>query len=253
MPPRPSGIVALLTDFGLDDPYVGVMKGALLAAHRKAVIVDLCHRVPPQDVAAGAFMLAAAIGRFPGGTVHVAVVDPGVGSSRRLLAASAHDAFWLAPDNGLLAPVLARDPRAEVRRIDVGSLGLEPESRTFHGRDLFAPVAGWLCGGRYGFLALGPRIADPVDLEVAEGGPRVVYEDGFGNLVTSVAAAELAGVRAVRVADREVALRATYADVGQGELVALVGSFGLLEIAENRGSAARTLGTGRGAAVELVR
>ncbi|MCA8954230.1 MAG: SAM-dependent chlorinase/fluorinase, partial [Planctomycetes bacterium] len=141
---RPAGVVTLLTDFGLRDPYVGVMKGAVLRSNPKAVLVDLGHELPPQDVASGAFALAAAVGRFPSGTVHVAVVDPGVGTARRLLAVAAHEAFWLAPDNGLLSDVLAADPGAEARAVDCERLGLVAESRTFHGRDLFAPIAGWL-------------------------------------------------------------------------------------------------------------
>src|SRR5262245_23209683 len=157
MLPRPSGIVTFLTDFGARDPYVGVMKGMVLRQHPKAILVDLGHEVPPQDVTAGAFWLGAAIGRFPAGTVHVAVVDPGVGTERRLLAAAAHEAFWLAPDNGLLTHVLAQDPKADVRAIDLAHLNLRPESRTFHGRDVFAPVAGWLSGGRYSFTSLGAR------------------------------------------------------------------------------------------------
>src|SRR5690606_28376134 len=132
-------------------PYVGVLKGAVLRAYPRAVLVDLGHEVPPQDVLAGSFWLAAAIGRFPVGSVHTAVVDPGVGTTRRLLAVAAHDCFWLAPDNGLLAAVLAQAPHAEVRALDVEHLQLRDVSRTFHGRDVLAPVAGWLAGGRYGF------------------------------------------------------------------------------------------------------
>ena len=253
MLPRPSGIVTLLTDFGTRDPYVGVMKGALLQANPKITIVDFGHEVPAQDVTAGAFWLAAAIGRFPPGSVHVVVVDPGVGTNRRLLAAAAHENYWFAPDNGLLTHVLAQDPTAEVRAIDLEHLNLRPASRTFHGRDVLAPIAGWLSGGRYGFSALGPRVTDAVVGEAIFGGPpRVVYVDGYGNLVTNVPAAALASVRAVRLAGRRVPLHGTYADVPAGELLALVGSFGLLEVAENGGSAARTLGLARGAPIELA-
>ena len=123
--PPPSSVVSLLTDFGGDDPYVGIMKGALLRAHRAAVIVDVTHAVPPQDVAAASFHVAALPDRFPAGTVHVAVVDPGVGTDRRALAVSAADAYWIAPDNGVLEPVLAR-PEAEVVAIDAERLRLAP-------------------------------------------------------------------------------------------------------------------------------
>src|SRR5690349_13297728 len=124
MHPRPSGIVTLLTDYGWSDPYVGIVKGALLRASAKLVVVDVTH-----DVAIGAFVAGALIGRFPAGTVHVAVVDPGVGTQRRLLAAAAHGCYWLAPDNGLLSTVLAGGGGADVRAIDDEHLGLVAESR----------------------------------------------------------------------------------------------------------------------------
>lgn len=252
MPPRPSGIVTFLTDFGHRDPYVGVMKGALLRVHPKAVIVDLGHEVPPQDVTAGAFHLAAAIGQFPVGAVHVAVVDPGVGTARQLLAVAAHEVYWLAPDNGLLGPVLARDPDADVRVLDAGHLGLREVGHTFHGRDVLAPIAGWLANGRYSFAALGPRVepSDAVDTVLA-GPARVVHVDGYGNLITNVGAASVQGVRAVQVAGRSVPVHATYGDVPPGSTVAVVGSYGLLEIAIHGGNAAVTLGLQRGAPIAL--
>ncbi|MCR9248312.1 MAG: SAM-dependent chlorinase/fluorinase [bacterium] len=264
MHPRPSGIVTLLTDFGVKDPYVGIMKGALLQRSPKITIVDLCHAIPPQEVAVGAFGLAAAIGRFPDGTVHVGVVDPGVGTHRRMLAASVHGCYWIGPDNGLLGTVLGPTvanatpgspggPVAEVREIDCERLGTAPESRTFHGRDVFGPVAAWLAAGRYGFSALGPRVEDPV-MPTDSGGVgdgRIVYVDGFGNLVTDVAGAAIEGARNVFVGGRVVPIHATYGEVAEGELLALVGSFGLLEIAQNCGNAARTLGVERGATIEL--
>ena len=253
MLPRPSGIVSLLTDYGSRDPYVGIVRGMVLRHHPKAVLVDLGHEVPAQDIAAGAFWLLAAVGRFPAGTVHVAVVDPGVGTARRCLAVAAHEAYWLGPDNGLLSHVLEGDPAAEVRELDLEHLSLKPSSRTFHGRDVFAPVAGWLGSGRFGFTALGPRAPAPVRLPaLAAGAPRVVHVDGFGNLITNVAAAALVGVTHVRIAGRDLRLLGTYAEAPPGSLLGLVGSYGLLEIAENGGNAARTLGQGRGAAVELL-
>ena len=252
MPLRPSGIVSLLTDFGHRDPYVGVMKGAVLRANPKAVLVDLGHEVPAQDVAAGAFWWAAAIGRFPVGTVHTGVVDPGVGTARRILAALACECIWLAPDNGLLAAVLAQDPGAEVRAIDVEHLQLRDVSRTFHGRDVFAPVAGWLAGGRYGFASLGPRIDDAAAGEVPFAGPpQVVHIDGYGNAITNVSVAALAGVTAIEGGGRQLSMRGTYGDVPPGEPLALVGSYGLLEIAVNGGNAADRLGLRRGTRIGL--
>ncbi len=251
MLPRPSGFVTFLTDFGLHDPYVGIMKGALWRAASKVQVVDIAHELPPQDVAAAAFFVGALVGRFPTGTVHVAVVDPGVGTTRRLLAVAAHDAYWLAPDNGLLAPLLAGDAAIDVRALDLAQLGVQPESRTFHGRDVLAPVAGWLASGRYGFSALGPRVHDPV-LPTADPGPRVVHVDRYGNLITSVGAAAFGAARGVRVANRFVPRHDTYADVARGELLACIGSFGLVEIAQNGGSAAKALETARGAPIALV-
>jgi S-adenosylmethionine hydrolase len=250
MLPRPSGLVTLLTDFGHADPYVAVMKGAMLRAAAKVQIVDIGHAVPPQDLDAGAFHCMALIGRFPTGSVHVAVVDPGVGTDRRLLAVAAHDCYWLAPDNGLLAAVLAGDAATDVRAIDADHLGLVPESRTFHGRDLLAPVAAWLATGRYGFSALGPRVPSPqLGTDPCSGPARVVHVDHYGNLITNLRGGDGA---AVRLAGRTIPLHATYGDVGPGELLAYVGSFGLVEVACNGGSAARLLEVGRGAAVELL-
>ena len=141
MYPRPSGLVTLTTDFGVADPYAGVMKGAVARASAKPQVVDLSHDVPPQDIAAGAFVLWSAIGRFPAGSVHCGVVDPGVGSDRRILAACARGDYWLVPDNGLLGAVLTSDTAAEVRAVDLERLGVQREAVTFDGRDVFAPVA----------------------------------------------------------------------------------------------------------------
>src|SRR5436190_9747856 len=238
MHPRPSGIVTLLTDYGWSDPYVGIVKGALLRASAKLVVVDVTHDVPPHDIATGAFLAGATIGRFPAGTVHIAVVDPGVGTARRLIAVAAHGCYWLAPDNGLLSHVLAAGTAVDVRAIDDEHLGLRAESRTFHGRDLLAPAAAWLAGGRYGFSALGPRIDDPVTLRSDGAGLRVVYVDRFGNLVTNVDAHPFADARGVRIAGRTVPVHGTYGDAPPGGLLAYVGSFGLVELGKNGGRAA---------------
>jgi S-adenosylmethionine hydrolase len=246
---RPSGVVALCTDFGTADPYVGLMKGMVLRSHPRAILVDLCHDVPPQDVAFGAFVLAAARGRFPGGTVHVAVVDPGVGTARAALAVHAHSCYWLGPDNGVLSPALEAED-AEVRILDLGHLPLGTLSRTFHGRDLFAPVAGWLASGRYGFQALGPRADDPIILpDLRQGPPRVIHVDRFGNLLTNVAPPP--GLAALRIQGRRAPLHATYAEAAEGSLLCVVNSYDLLEVAVCRGNAAETLGVSRGATVDI--
>lgn len=251
MYPRPAGLVTLLTDFGLADPYVGIMKGALLRAASRVQAVDVSHDVPPQDVAAGEFFVGTLVGRFPAGTVHVVVVDPGVGTTRRLLAIAAHECYWLGPDNGVLGPVLD----GEVRALDVAHVGLRAESTTFHGRDLLAPVAAWLASGRYGFTALGSRITDAVRsaLPPPSGAAAcVVHVDRYGNLITDVPAARVAGVQAVRIGGHVAKVVATYGDAAPGALVALVGSFGRLEVAQTCGDAAKATGCGRGAPIELL-
>ncbi len=253
MLPRPCTLVTLLTDFGLSDPYVGVMKGALLRASSKVQIVDITHDVPPQDIETGTFFTGTLIHRFPAGTVHLAVVDPGVGTSRRLLAVAAHDCYWLAPDNGLLTPVLAGNAAVDVRAIDSEQLGVQLEPRTFHSRDLLAPVAAWLAAGRYGFSALGPRVLDPVTAKVApEQGAHIVHIDRFGNLISTIKAAQFVTAKGVRIAGRTVLRQQTYGDVRTGELLAYVGCFGLVEVAQNGGHAARSLEVARGAPIELL-
>lgn len=251
MLPPPNGIVTTLTDYGVDDPYVGILKGAVLKGHRRAQVVDLCHAVPAQDVEVGAFFLGAARGRFPDGTVHVGVVDPGVGTSRGVLAVLASGCYWIGPDNGLLDAVLA-DPSAEVLAVDLDAVGIEPESRTFHGRDVFGPVAGLLAGGRFGFRALGRRTAEPIRL-APDPTPRVLFADRFGNLITNVSQ-DAFGERlcGARVGGLEVELVGTYAESPGTAPVALWNSYRTLEIAVASGSAAAELGVGRGAPVELL-
>ncbi len=243
--PPVSGLVCLLTDFGLRDPYVGIMKGVIKQHHLAADLVDLCHEVPAQNLLLGGMFLRAAVGRFPRGSIHLAVVDPGVGTSRRILALCAHDCIWLAPDNGLLQPMFC--PEMELRAVDLQALALKPESQTFHGRDLFAPLAGMLARGRYGFRALGPKVNDPVSLPATEhSGPRVIHVDHFGNLITNVTAQEIQEQQfgSVLIAGRKLPLSTLYQGTPVGEALALINSYGLLEIAVNCCSAQEVLGVG---------
>ncbi|MEI6128628.1 MAG: SAM-dependent chlorinase/fluorinase [Planctomycetota bacterium] len=252
MSPRPSGIVVLLTDFGTRDPYVGLMKGMVLKNQPSATLVDLTHDVPPQDVAVGAFLLRSAIDRFPTGSIVLAVVDPGVFTTRRILCGVRHGMYWIAPDNGLLGEVWALPGTGELRQVDLIHLGFCFTSRTFHGRDVLAPLAGNLAAGRVGFTSVGPRVEDPVVLPLLDSGsPRVVFVDAYGNLVTNVPASAIARVRSVQIAGRSMPIRGTYGEVAKGSLLALINSYDLLEIAENQGSAANTLGLGCGAEVTL--
>jgi S-adenosylmethionine hydrolase len=260
-------IVALLSDFGSTDHYVGAMKGAVLAACPEATLVDLVHELPPHDVAAGARALAAAYRAFPGGTVFLAVVDPGVGGERRGLAATAGGYLFVGPDNGVLSPALERDD-CRVRALTNAGLFRHVVSRTFHGRDVFAPVAGHLARG--GALdEVGPVVVDAVCLPRAgaivvapdEWEGVVEAADRFGNLVTNVSEEDLAAMlatvagdptRLVVVAGGQVLpLVGTYAEVSPGVPCALVGSSARLELAVNRASATDQLAAGPGARVRV--
>ena len=255
MPRRPA-IVTLLTDFGTADTYVGQMKGVILARCPGARIVDLTHEVPAGDVREAAFALASAVGAFPPGTVHVAVVDPRVGTAQRRLAVRAARAgFFLAPDNGLLGPALAGLEVNEVRELPT-----EGASATFHGRDVFARAAAHLAAGR-SFARLGPRVEDiargsfPRPRRTAGGlSAEVVHVDGFGNLVTNLLPRDLPpGGVVFRVGRSRVkGLSRTYGDVLPGKLLALVGGHGFVEIAVGGGSAARRLKARRGAKVRVT-
>lgn len=251
-------ILTLLTDFGTADHYVAAVKGVVLGLAPGTVVVDVSHEVPPGDVAAGAYLLAAAAPWFPAGTVHLAVVDPGVGSARRILAAGTPRGFLVGPDNGLLSPLLG--PEVTVRAVQRTDLFLPGPGATFHGRDRFAPVAAWLLRGEP-FAALGPEIGDPVRLpgepprrEDGRLEGKVVHVDRFGNLVTDIPSAWLPpGPCRVEVAGRTIDRRAGhYAEVPAGEAALLPGSGGTLELAARDADLARAWGIGREARVQIV-
>lgn len=253
-------VIALLTDFGLKDHYVGVMKGVMLGICPDATLVDITHDIPPQDIAAAAEELAAARPYFPPRTIFLVVVDPGVGSTRRAIAVECGGQLFVGPDNGVLSAVTRdEEPWRGVELSNPQYWRLEM-SRTFEGRDRFAPAAAWLATG-VEITALGPPIDHAVRVDVAaprrdgttiEG--RVRRVDRFGNLVTDIPAADIAGIAhpqveiGGRLIDRIVH---TYADVPAQSLCALVGSTGFLEIAVNGGSAAAALERARGAPVRL--
>ena len=234
------------------------MKGVdVLSRCPDATIVDLTHEVEPQNLVEGAFWLERSVRWFPRGTIFVAVVDPGVGTTRRGIVARAHDRTFIGPDNGLLAPALSGDASAEARAIDWRHLGLTEPSRTFHGRDVFAPVAADLASGKIQFEDVGPAIADHVSGDFPRVSHRtdavegiVVTIDRFGNLLTNI---ERDGISLldpiVEIASLELSLQNTYADVGPEEFVAIGNSFGVIEIARRDGNAAVSLRLGRGASV----
>jgi len=260
---KASGIVALLTDYGLKDPYAGVMKGALLTVNPDARLVDITHEIPPQDVREGGRILSAARPYFPTGTIFVAVVDPGVGTDRAILGVETDRHYFLAPDNGLLS-FLDRD--GGIRRIVQVSepkYFLKPVSRTFHGRDIFAPVAGHLSRGvdlaRFGQAVNRLTTKESIATRVSSSGVlegEIVSIDRFGNLITNIPGDLLPDARRVRITvGRRVvrSLSRSYADVRKGNLLALVGSTGHLEISVNQGSARTAAGIRRGDRVLVTR
>ena len=259
---QPSGIITLTSDYGHRDPFVGVMKGQVLCRFPAARLVDLTHEILAHWPAEAGFWLGRSYGYFPRGTVHLAVVDPGVGSPRDIAVVEAEGQLFLAPDNGLLAGVLERLQSTPIlRRLEDGVLrgmGILQPSATFHGRDIFAPLAAELAAGRLRPESLGPVVRGLVPgclaKPVLAGGQLsgvVVTVDHFGNLLTNLDATLVAQVAApvVRAGGKEFPLRRTYADVLPGEYVALINSFGVLEVARAEKSAAEGLGLARGAPI----
>lgn len=235
------------------------MHGVILRINPSAVIVDVCHDIPPQDVHAAAFVLSTVYPYFPADTIHVVVVDPGVGSQRRALAVRTPRGIFVAPDNGVLSYVFAREPVDEIVHLTKAQYWLSPLSNTFHGRDLFAPVAAHLSLG-VPLGELGPTIRDPVRLPVPEAivqedgtiCGQVLYIDRFGNLITNIPQGLLPADQAwhVYIAGHEVlGMSKAYAVAAEGELVALMDSSGYLEIAVRNGNAAAMLQAKRGTGV----
>ena len=253
-PVRPAGVLTLTTDFGTRDHYVGAMKGAVMSVAPQVRVFDISHEIPSFDVAEGAFAIAQSFPHYPDGTVHVVVVDPGVGSARRPVAVAAGGHWFVAPDNGVLSLVLEAAGRFEAREVDLRH-GLPRMSTTFHGRDLFAPVGARLAIG-LPFDEIGPEATALVRMDPAaasDGCGRVLHVDRFGNLVTSFRASDLPEGASLALGDRTVSARArAYASMPAGLLFLIVGSSGYVEVSMNRGSAADGLGVRAGEAVTLV-
>ncbi len=276
-------MIAILTDFGTRDPYVGIMKGVILSIHPSVALVDLTHAVTRQAVREGAFLLANSTPYFPAGTVFLAVVDPGVGSARRPIAVEADGRWFIAPDNGLLSNVLKAAERWRAVELTEAAYRLPRVSHSFHGRDIFAPAAAHLSLG-VPLEALGPAVEDVIRLQppkreraghVLRG--EVMHIDGFGNIETSlgplvwrdrdtlelpadrpVGEATILRANALRIAlparslPPLVGLRRAYSEAGPGALLAMVSSSGYLEISGNGASAADRIGVRLGDAVELT-
>ena len=242
-------IVTLTTDFGLSDHFAGVMKGVILGICPNAQIVDITHECRPYDISEAAFTIAQAYRYFPPKTVHVVVVDPGVGTARRPILVEAAGQYFVGPDNGVFSFILSRE-KHKVRVITNQKYLLHPVSHTFHGRDVFAPVAAHLAKG-ISPSRIGKIIDDYLQPKPARG--TVLKIDRFGNIITDFLASDFPRGRfALLIARRKVTRFATsYAQFGPGELFAIAGSSGYIEISAGQASAAKLLGVSPGVAVKL--
>ena len=262
---RANGIVTLTTDFGLREPFVGIMKGVMLAHAAQLRFIDMAHDVSAfQPVEAG-FWLAGALRYFPAGTLHMAVMDPGVGTPRAILVALASEQALLAPDNGLLAPLAVRGKIDRVIRVDNTRLvqfGVSDVSATFHGRDVFAPLAAAIAAGRCNPSDLGEEIGEidqsgwPETTERADGGVSgvIVAVDRFGNLISNISAARVVALTSptIHIGGLRLPLRRTYGEAAAGDYLGLINSFEVLEVARSRGNAAAGLNLAVGAPISAV-
>ncbi len=260
MQPTTNGIVTLTTDFGVQDLFVGVMKGVILGINRVATPVDITHGIPPQDIPAAALVVDAASGCFPPGTVHLVVVDPGVGSERRNIALACRGQYFVAPDNGVLTAVRAADPVVAVS-LEEPFFFRRPVSATFHGRDILAPVAAYLSRGTP-LASLGPTVTDLAAAELPQPAVsataidgQVVMVDHFGNLITNIRRTALEAVGAnveITIGSERIAgLQPSYAQAPPQAVLAAINSFEVLEIAVNQGNASEQLQAGAGTPVRV--
>lgn len=254
-------VITLTTDFGFEDPYVGVLKGVILNINPEAVLVDLMHAIPPQDIRHAAFLLSTAIDYFPTGAVHLVVVDPGVGSERRPIAVKSARAYYVAPDNGVLSMALARQSVETIIHLTNSDYWLPEPSATFHGRDIFAPVAAHLAQG-IPIDELGTSIQEIVHLPASHPIHRpdgsflgqVQHIDRFGNCITNIPATMLSldTPLTVKIAGQSVqGVSSSYSTVEPGQVVSLIGSSGFLEIAVRNGNAAEQLNISVGDTVSI--
>ncbi len=263
-------MITLISDFGTSDPYVGIMKGVILSKDPSAVIVDITHEIAPQDVAEAAYAIYSAYRYFPPGSIHVLVVDPGVGSHRAIIAVSMAGYYFLAPDNGVLSLVLESGNVDFITTVENDSYFLKPVSRTFHGRDIFAPVAGHLSNGlpidRLGSEiktdnAVHLELPMPYQSQTGEIAGTVINVDRFGNLITNIdhpfiqKTFGLVSERDLNISigTHQIAgLSACYEDAGSQSLLAIVGSMGFIEISVNCGSASEFCKQTRGSVVSIT-
>ncbi|MBT8082475.1 MAG: SAM-dependent chlorinase/fluorinase [Gammaproteobacteria bacterium] len=253
---QPSGVITITTDFGHKGPFAAIMKGVILDRFPEAKVVDLMHDIPAQWPPEAGFWVSRSYGWFPAGSVHMAIVDPGVGTERDILVVECDDHVFLAPDNGLLAQLIDGHSSARVYKLDSARLGLPEPSATFHGRDIFAPVAAELAAGRITVADVAtptrewtPGWIDNPDVAPGKVSGVVVTVDTFGNLISNIDAELIDGFGepVADIAGQQVPMHKTYGNVQPGEYLALVNSFGVIEIARAEGSAAQGLGSARGA------
>lgn len=260
-------IVSLTTDFGHNDHFVGVLKAVILKLAPETEIVDISHEVRPYDILDGAFTLAQAYRYFPNWTIHLVIVDPGVGTARRPILANSDHHWFVAPDNGVLSFMYAQEPDHRVRHITSEHYYLSPVSQTFQGRDIFAPVVGWMARGveadKFGdvvtdYVRFAPPKPKPVNETTLQG--VVIKVDRFGNLITNITPEDVPRLFQetpppfkITVGKGEVTkLNLNYAQSAAGEVFIIVGSSGYLELSANRGSASRILQAERGAPVGVI-
>ena len=263
---KPSGYITLTTDYGVRDPYAGILKGVISSIAPSAIVIDLVHEVEPFDIAGASYILATSYKEFPEGTVHVAIVDPGVGSSRKPIAIATRNYYFVGPDNGVLIPAAERDGIELVINLDREEYHRKPVSATFHGRDIFAPAAAYIVKG-----VPFERLGSPVRVEELARSPieficvkekgrvrtRVIHVDRFGNLITSCTYDEFdralgipIGARVIIRARSGESYRATYREsfslVRAGEIVIYRGGLGFIEVGVHMGSLYKLTGLKRG-------
>lgn len=259
---QPSGVITITTDFGHKGPFAGVMQGVILKRFKEASIIDLAHDIPAHWPPEAGFWINRSYQYFPDGSIHVAIVDPGVGTEREIIIAEYDGHVFMAPDNGLLAPILEKaDAIFQLTGDKLEKLGLSAPSATFHGRDIFAPVAAEMAAGRLKPSEIGklttqwtPGWIDDPEVQGGRISGVIVTVDAFGNLISNIDAALIDTFQqpVAHLAGHDFELKATYGRANPGDYLALINSFGVLEIARAEGSAAEGLGSERGAPITII-
>jgi S-adenosylmethionine hydrolase len=252
-----SGVITLTTDFGHKGPFAAVMRGVILSRNPNAQVIDLAHDIPPQWPPEAGFWISRAYPYFPRGTIHMAIVDPGVGTEREILVVEHDGHVFIAPDNGLLAPLLDHAENARIWQLDIdrlSSLNLAKPSDTFHGRDIFAPVAAELAAGRLSLTEWTPGWLDEPEVGAGKVSGTIITIDAFGNLISNIDRSLIKDFRepVAHIAGHAIPTLTTYGRAKPGDLLALINSFGVVEIAKSEGSAAEGIGSERGAPLVIT-